>query len=79
MDRLKEIMKEKDFVINSLILKNIKKFNISINELLLLLYFININNELNTSLINKYTSLEESEILEAFDSLVSRGLIGNNN
>ena len=42
MDRLKEIMKEKDFVINSLILKNIKKFNISINELLLLLYFINI-------------------------------------
>lgn len=75
MDRLKEIMKEKDFVINSLILKNIKKFNISINELLLLLYFININNELNTSLINKYTSLEESEILEAFDSLVSRGLI----
>lgn len=75
MDKLKEIIKEKDFVINSLILKNIKKFNISINELLLLLYFININNELNTTLINKYTSLEESEVLEAFDSLVSKGLI----
>lgn len=75
MDKLKEIIKEKDFVINSLILKNIKKFNISINELLLLLYFININNELNTALINKYTSLEDSEILEAFDSLVSKGLI----
>lgn len=75
MDRLKEMIKEKDFVINSLILKNIKRFNISINELLLLLYFINVNSELNISSISKYTSLEESEILEAFDGLTSRGLI----
>ncbi len=75
MDRLKEIIKEKDFVINSLILKNIKKFNISVNELLLLLYFINVNNELNMNLIHKYISLEEKEILEAFDNLNSKGLI----
>lgn len=75
MDRLKEIIKEKGFVISNLILKNIKKFNISINEFLLLLYFINVNSELNINLINKYTSLEEKEILEAFDGLSSKGLI----
>lgn len=75
MDRLREIIKEKDFVINSLILKNIKKFNISVNELLLLLFFVNVNNELDIKLINKYTSLEEGEILQAFDGLVSKTLI----
>ncbi len=75
MDRLKEIIKEKDFVINSLILKNIKKFNITINDFLLILYFININTELNLELIKKYTSLSEKEILESFDNLISKGLI----
>ena len=30
MDRLREIIKEKDFVINPLILKNIGKFNLNL-------------------------------------------------
>lgn len=75
MDRLREIIKEKDFVINPLILKNIKKFNLNINEFLLLLFFINVNSELDTSRINKSISLTEEEILSAFDNLVSKGLI----
>ena len=35
MDRLREIIKEKDFVINPIILKNIGKFNLTVNEFLL--------------------------------------------
>lgn len=75
MDRLREIIKEKDFVINPLILKNIKKFNLSINEFLLLLFFINIKSELDISKINKFISLTEEETLSAFDTLVTKGLI----
>ncbi len=75
MDRLREIIKEKDFVINPLILKNIKKFNLNLNEFLLLLYFINVNSELDTSKINKCISLSEEEILFSFDNLVSKGLV----
>ena len=75
MDRLREIIKEKDFVINPLILKNIKKFNLNVNEFLLLLFFINVDSELDISKINKSISLSEEEILSAFDNLVSKGLI----
>lgn len=75
MDKLREIIKEKDFVINSLILKNIKKFNLNINEFLLLLFFINIESELDVLKIKRFISLTEEEILSAFDTLVSKGLI----
>jgi DNA replication protein len=75
MDRLREMIKEKDFVISPLILKNIKKFNLNVNEFLLLLFFINIDTELNMSKINKFISLSEEEVLSAFDNLVSKGLI----
>ena len=75
MDRLREIIKEKDFVINPLILKNKKKFNLNVNEFLLLLFFINVDSELDISKINKSISLSEEEILSAFDNLVSKGLI----
>ena len=34
MDRLREIIKEKDFVINPIILKNIGKFGLTVNEFL---------------------------------------------
>ncbi len=75
MDRLREMIKEKDFVINPLILKNIKKFNLNVNEFLLLLFFINVDSELDISRINKSISLTEEEILSSFDNLVSKGLI----
>lgn len=75
MDRLREIIKEKDFVISPLILKNIKKFNLNLNEFLLLLFFINVDSELDISKINKCISLSEEEILSSFDNLVSKGLV----
>lgn len=75
MDKIKEIIKTKNFSINSLILKNIKRFNISINDFLLLLFFININTELDIESINNYTSLTGEEILSSFDNLIKNGLI----
>ncbi len=75
MDKIKEFIKSKNFSINPLILKNIKKFNISVNDFLLLLFFINIINELDMKLINNYTSLTEEEILTSFDNLIKKGLI----
>lgn len=75
MDRLREIIKEKDFVINPIILKNIGKFNLSVNEFLLLLFFINVIPELDVTRINNALSLSEEDTLSAFDSLVNKGLI----
>lgn len=75
MDRLREIIKEKDFVINPIILKNIGKFNLTVNEFLLLLFFINIKPELDTNKINSVLSLSEEDALSAFDSLINKGLI----
>ena len=75
MDRLREIIKEKDYVINPIILKNIGKFNLTVNEFLLLLFFINVIPELDINRINKAISLSEEDILSSFDSLVSKGLI----
>lgn len=75
MDKVKEILREKDFVINSLILKNIKNFNLSINEFLLLLYFINIEEELDIEKINKYLLLSKEEIFASFENLIKKNLI----
>ena len=48
MSDLRNIFKSKDFVINSNIIKCIKSLDISLDEFLLILYFINISCELNT-------------------------------
>ena len=44
MKEIKEILKTKSYVINPIILKNINKLNITLNEFLLMLYFINEKN-----------------------------------
>lgn len=75
MDRLREIIKEKDFVINPIILKNIGKFNLTVNEFLLLLFFINVMPELDTNKISSILSFSEEDILSSFDSLINKGLI----
>ena len=48
MSDLRNIFKSKDFVINSNIIKCIKSLDISLDEFLLILYFINISCLLNT-------------------------------
>lgn len=75
MKDLKESLKIKNFVINPIILKNLKKLDINLNEFLLILYFINVKNELDLEDIKKHFDFNEEEVLSIFNSLISKKLI----
>lgn len=75
MIELKDILRTKNFVISGTIIKNIKKLNISLNEFLLLIYFINVDNKLDILNIKKYLDLTEEEIIFLYSELIKKGLI----
>ena len=70
------IIKSKDYIIRPFLFKIIKENNLNINEILLLIYLSNQEHpELELSLINNITTLNNEEILSAFSTLTSKGLI----
>ncbi len=75
MNDMKKLFKERSFVINPNILKNIKNLNITLNEFLLILYFINIDNVLDIENIEKLIGLNPEEILNTYSELITKGLI----
>lgn len=75
MNDLKTIFKEKSYQINPYVLKNIKSLNVSLEEFLLLLYFINEKPNLNLGEIKEKLSMSEEEILNAYSNLLTKGLI----
>ena len=75
MIKEKELFKEKSFQINPNVLKNIKKQNLSLNEFLLILYFINIEPSLNLEEIKKYLNFTNEEILNIYSDLLTKGMI----
>ena len=71
-----DIIKNKDYIIRPFLFKIIKENNLDINETLLLIYLTNQEHpELDLNLINNITTLDKNEILSAFTSLSSKGLI----
>ncbi len=75
MKDLKELYKEKNYTINSHIIKNIKSLNISLEEFLLLLYFINEEALLNPEKIEARIGLKVEEVLDTYMSLTKKGII----
>lgn len=70
------LIKTKDYVFKRQLFKIVKNYDLSINELLLLIYFLNIENPtLNIPAIKAETILSEKSILESFSLLTSKGLI----
>lgn len=73
------IIKNKDYIIRPFLFKIIKENNLDINETLLLIYLTNQEHpELDLNLINKITTLDRNEIMAAFSSLTTKGLISTN-
>ena len=68
----------KDFIINHNVVKCISKLDLSLNEFLLILYFINISCDLNMDDIKDKIGLEDEEIYEAFNNLIKKKYIGMN-
>lgn len=75
MKDIKELYKQKSFQINPLILKNIKTLNISLNEFLLIIYFINIEPSLNLEGIKSTLGFNDEEVLNTYSELLSKGII----
>ena len=75
MSDLRKIFETKDFIVNTNIVKNISKLDISLDEFLLVLYFINVSCDLNTDDIKDKLGFDEERIVNTFSSLVNKKYI----
>jgi len=75
MNDLKNMFKQRNYQINPLMLKHLKNLNLSLNEFLLILYFINEEPFLDLVKIKDVLNFSDEEILNLYSDLVSKGLI----
>ena len=75
MSDLRKMFTSKDFVINSNIIKCISGLNITLDEFLLILYFINISDTLNTNDIKDKLGFDYDKASETFGSLLDKKYI----
>lgn len=75
MSDLRKVFETKDFIINSNIVKNISNLNITLDEFLLVLYFINVSSFLDTEDIKEKLGFDENKIVNTFSSLINKKLI----
>lgn len=75
MNNVRASFKTKNFIINENVVKTIKNLDITLEEFLLLLYFINIKALLDLNDIKKVLGFNEEEILNTYTSLITKGLI----
>lgn len=69
-------LKNKDFIVKNFVFKVAKELNLSLNEVILIIYFLNQETPvLNIENIINNTYLSPEEVMEAFDRLVGIGLI----
>ena len=72
-------LKEKDFVVKNFLIKVATELKLSLNELILLIYFMNQEEPtLNVENISANVYLTEEEIMEAFSRLIGINLISMN-
>ena len=75
MSDLRNMFTSKDFVINSNIVKCISAIDITLDEFLLVLYFINVSSLLNTEDIKEKLGFDEEKIFNTFTSLINKKYI----
>lgn len=75
MSEIKEILTSKNFVVNEMIIKNLNKFDISLNEFILIIYFINVENKLDIEKIKLYLPFNNEEIISLYSNLIKKGII----
>ena len=75
MSDLRRVFETKDFIVNSNIIKNISNLDVSLDEFLLLLYFINVSSYLNNDDIKDKLGFDDDKIFNTFSSLLNKKLI----
>lgn len=74
MDKVVNLLKDKDFTIPKLLLKNYKKLNINESELIILIFLIN-NSEYNPKEIASIMDIKIPLLLEMISQLESKGIL----
>ncbi len=75
MSELRSCFTTKDFIINSNIIKSISNIDITLDEFLLMLYFINVSCNLDENDIKEKLGFSEDKISNTFGSLVNKKFI----
>lgn len=75
MNELRNMFTKKDFIVNSNIIKCISNLDMSLNEFLLVLYFINVSCVLNTDDIQEKLGFDEEKAVSTFGSLLDKKFI----
>jgi len=75
MSDLRSAFESKDFVINSNIVKSISNLDMSLDEFLLILYFINISPLLNNEDIKSKLGFDDDKVFNTFSSLLNKKYI----
>ena len=83
MSDLRKVFETKDFIVNSNVIKNITNLDITLDEFLLILYFINVSPFLDSDDIKDKLGFDEDKAFNTFSSLLNKKLIemdvSNNN
>ena len=75
MSDLRSAFESKDFIINSNIVKSISNIDITLDEFLLVLYFINISPLLNNDDIKNKLGFDDEKTFNTFTSLLNKKYI----
>ena len=75
MSDLRNIFTSKDFIINSNVIKCISNIDITLDEFLLVLYFINVSSYLDTKDIQDKLGFTEEKAFNTFTSLINKKYI----
>ena len=78
MKDIRKMFTSKDFVINSNIIKCINGLDLTLDEFLLILYFINVTMTLNTNDIKDKLGFDDQRIISNFTSLLNKKYIEMN-
>ncbi len=76
-DKVIELLKEKPIVIPKNLFINYKKLNLEEEELIILIYLININNKIiyNPQIFSEELSLDKYKVMDILNNLVSKNII----
>ena len=75
MSDLRKLFESRDFVINSNVVKSISELDITLDEFLLVLYFINVSCYLNTEDIKNKLGFSDEKTYSTFSSLLDKKYI----
>ncbi len=75
MSDLRKAFQTRDFIINANVIKNISSLDISLDEFLLILYFINVSSYLNNEDIKEKLGFDDDKIFNTFSSLLNKKFI----